>query len=166
MQIDLATLKRIAKATPELTIAQFVAVWSEKLEEAKRIADRERHRKTPEMNAENDRKEDGKPQSREEQEAALYALGRKICGKNAGGMVTTLLKQANYDIGIVAAVLTRSQATDDPKGFVAGTIKRQSNGKAGNNIMDAFDRIELDLGGGEQSIAGNPPMRDVTPRGE
>jgi hypothetical protein len=37
---------------------------------------------------------------------------------------------------------------------------------AGNSTMAAFDRIELDLGAGEQPVTENPPMRDVTPRGE
>jgi hypothetical protein len=161
MQIDLAALKRIAKAVPELTIAQFVAVWVEKLDEQKRERDRERHRKPTEMKAENERKQDGKPRSREEQEGDLFALARQVCGKNAGGMVTILLKQNNYDLAAVTAIFERAKATDDPKGFVAGRIK--TNGKSGTGVMAALDDL-IDRAG-SPAVDSDAEMVDVTPRG-
>lgn len=160
MKIELATLKRIAKATPELTIAQFVAVWSEKVEDQARERDRERHRKEPE----NVRKEDGnagnEPKTYEQQERELYAFAKTVCGSRAGGLVTDLLKQHGRDIGAVQAIFERAREANDPKAFVAGNIRKNGNG-AGSGIMDTFDRLIAEAKTGPGS--GDGPLLDLTP---
>lgn len=160
MKIEMTTLKRIASKQPELTLAQFVAVWGEKLDDDNRARDRERHRKQPE----NERNEDGnarnEPRTYEQQEGELYAFAKQICGARAGGLVTDLLKQNGRDLAAVRAVLERARKTDDPKAFLAGNIRKHGNG-ARNSTMaavdDLIDRAEGGAGG------RNAEMVDITP---
>ena len=153
--------KRIAKAVPELTVAQFVAVWIEKLDDAKRERDRERHRKPTEMNTENERKQDGKPQSREEQESALFAFGRKVCGKSSGGMVTILLKQNNLRPrrGDGDFLNARNRRTT-PRHLVAGKDQAEWQ-ESGTGVMAALDDL-IDRAG-SPAVGGDAEMVDVTP---
>jgi hypothetical protein len=156
MKIDLATLKRVANRTPELTIAQFVAVWVEKIEDQERERDRERHRKQPE----NERKDDGKPPTYEEQEKALYAFAKTVCGNRAGGLVTDLLKQHGRDIAAVHTIFERAQRASDPKAFVAGTIRKQGNGARPSTMATLDDVVERER---LRAIGGDGPLLDLTP---
>lgn len=163
MKIDLATLKRIAKATPELTIAQFVAVWSEKIEDQKRETERDRianKRGKPTNNEPTIANIDQQPPTYEQQEAALYAFAKTVCGARAGGLVTDLLKQHGRDLVAVRAIFDRARQSSDPKAFVAGNIRKQGNG-TGTSTMDAFDRIitREKMGPG----SGDGPLLDLTP---
>lgn len=159
MQIELATLKRIAKATPELTIAQLVAVLEVRIEENRRDQERVRIAEKRQQTATPANNEQQAP-TYEQQEAALYAFAKTVCGARAGGLVTDLLKQNGRDLVAVRAIFDRAQKTSDPKAFVAATIRKQGNG-AGTGIMDTFDRLIAEAKAGPG--AGDGPLLDITP---
>lgn len=158
--IEFDIIKRIAKATPELTLAQFAAVWTEKLNEEKRERDRER--KVPGKQPETPGiEQEQRGTTYEEQQKELFVLARQICGRNAGGMVTILLKRHNFQNEAVRDVLERARKTADPAAFVAGICRKVKNG-TGPSLMDSFDSV-IDRTAGEAFGAGDQ-IRDITPR--
>lgn len=159
MKIELATLKRIAKATPELTIAQLVAVLEVRIEENRRESERVRiaeKRQQAATTANNEQQ----PPTYEQQEAALYTFAKTVCGSRAGGLVTDLLKQNGRDLAAVRGIFDRARQASDPKAFVAGTIRKQGNGAgfspSGPRIDDLIGRAEE-----QESRGGAGPIIDA-----
>lgn len=162
MKIDIVALKRIAKAAPDLTVAEFVAVWGEKIEDQKRETERDRianKRGKPTNNEPTTTNIHQQPPTYEQQEAALYAFAKTVCGARAGGLVTDLLKQHGRDLVAVRAIFDRARQASDPKAFVAGNIRKQGNG-TGPGVMDTFDRLIAEAKAGPGS--GDGPLLDLT----
>jgi hypothetical protein len=147
MKIELTTLKRIAKAVPGLTIAQFVAVWAEKIEDQRRetekarIAEKRVMPPTPANNEPTSCNIDQQLPTREEQEKSLFIEGRAICGRQAGGMITALLKQNSYDIEAVKKLFAIARAKADPREYIAASIRRQNGHGTGSLAAAADDLI-------------------------
>jgi len=162
MKIEIATLKRIARAVPELTIAQLVAVWAEKIEDQRRETEKDRiagKRATPANNEPTSCNIDQHSPTREEQESALFKEAKTICGRQAGGMVTALLKQHGYDIEAVRQIFAAAHTKGDPRAYVAASIRRPNG--PGNDIMATFDRLIA-----EEKVragSGEGPLLDLTP---
>lgn len=100
--------------------------------------------------------------SQAELEKDLFRRGRQVCGKASGGLIASLLKAKSHDVSLARSVLELAATKHDPREYVAASLKGKSNGQHGSDTMDAFDRI---IAGTSGEIAGDPPMRDVTPRG-
>jgi hypothetical protein len=57
-------------------------------------------------------------------EAELFALGRKVLGKSAGGVVTQLRKAADFDDVQVKALIEEAATKADPGEWIGGVLKR------------------------------------------
>jgi len=57
-------------------------------------------------------------------EAALFAFGREVLGKSAGGLVTRLRKASDFDDGQVMGLLTEAKGKDNPVEWINGVLKR------------------------------------------
>jgi hypothetical protein len=55
-------------------------------------------------------------------DAQVYALGRKVLGNSAGGLITRLRKECQYDDVLATEILTGAAEKDDPKAWVAKCI--------------------------------------------
>lgn len=55
-------------------------------------------------------------------DAQVYALGRKVLGASAGGLITRLRKECGYDDVLAVEILTGAAEKDDPKAWVARCI--------------------------------------------
>jgi hypothetical protein len=179
IEIEFDALKRIAKATPELTMAQFVAVWTEKLNEEKRHTERERiaGKRATKTNATptTANNEQHEP-TYAERESELYRFAEQVCGKRAGGFVKTLLTANRNDIAATRAIFERAKLTHDPRAFIATAAGNAKNGHpkngAGNPTMEAFQRIiDRGTGGalapgadGADNAAGGGEVRCLTDR--
>lgn len=167
MKIELATLKRIAKAVPDLTVAQLVAVWAEKIEDQRReiekarIAERRTIAPTSANIGPTSCNNGQHPPTREDEERALFAQAKEICGKLAGGMVATLLKKNGYDIKAVGDIFVQARSKADPRAYVAAAC-RGTNGAA-DRTMAAFD--DLIARATHDEGEASPAMRDITPTG-
>lgn len=61
-------------------------------------------------------------------DAQVYELGRKVLGKSAGGMITNLRKECDYDDVLAAQILTEASDKDDPKAWVSRRIRSLKDG--------------------------------------
>lgn len=58
-----------------------------------------------------------------ELEREFYRRGKQVCGKNAGGMLTSLLKARQYDVALARSVIELAATKQDPREFVGGAIR-------------------------------------------
>ena len=65
--------------------------------------------------------------TREEQERAYFARGREVLGKNAGGLLATLLKCRNQDLDAAAAVIEAAADKLDPREYVAAACRYRTD---------------------------------------
>lgn len=61
--------------------------------------------------------------TRAELERELYRRGKQVLGKNAGGMITALLKSRDYDIALARSVIEMAATKQDPREYAAAAIK-------------------------------------------
>jgi hypothetical protein len=57
-------------------------------------------------------------------EAELFAFGRKVLGKSAGGLVTQLRKASDFDDAQVKALIEEAATKGDPAEWIGGVLKR------------------------------------------
>lgn len=100
--------------------------------------------------------------TRADLEKQLFSRGRQVCGKASGGLIASLLKAKQHDIALARSVIETASTKHDPREYVAASLKGKSNGQRSSATMDAFDDLIAGAGG---PLEGDPPMRDVTPRG-
>lgn len=62
-------------------------------------------------------------ETRLEKEKAYFARGREVLGKNAGGLLTNLLKARQQDLDEAMKVLETAALAFDPREYVAGCCK-------------------------------------------
>lgn len=165
MKIDLAALRKIAKATPNLVVSELVSVLAAVIEierdqtERERISNKRQHDATT---ANNEQQTPTAPKTQTERENELYRMGEAILGRNSKGMIAAQLKAHHYDTAAVAAELLNAKMKGDPRGYFATICRRTANGNGkGGSVMAAFDDLIDQAGGGE--VGGDPPMRDITP---
>lgn len=159
MKIDLPSLKKIAKAVPDLTIAHLVAVLTSVVEVERTETERERianKRQQPATTANNDQQ----TPTHEEQDKQLYRDFKAVCGRSCGGFVTDLKKANHFDLAKVRAVLDVAKTKADPAAYVAAECKRQANGTGTSTVAAAFDRLSADAE--IQPGSGDGPLLDLT----
>jgi len=61
--------------------------------------------------------------TRAEQERELFRRGKQVLGKNAGGMISALLKSREYDLALSRAAIETASTKHDPREYVAALIK-------------------------------------------
>lgn len=93
----------------------------------------------------------------------LVALG--ITESRAGEVLGSYCKLTHDNAGAIETAVAGAELKQpaDPIGYIRAVLQDRSsiNGKR-DATMDAFDRIIAGTGG---EVAGDPPMRDITPRG-
>ena len=72
----------------------------------------------------------GSGETQAELERDLFKRGRQVCGKNAGGLVSQLLKAKQFDVAMARSVIEFAATKHDPREFVAAAIRGsgQANG--------------------------------------
>lgn len=170
--IDFETIKRIARTTPDLSLSQFVKVWTEKLNEERRERDRNRKNGVKQTtnsesiveNSQNAAENSGNCRKTQiDLERALFDGAKMILGRNSSGMVAQLMKLNKYQVDRVKAVLDAARTKGDPRGYVATILRNGSNGTQ-PSLMDAFDR--LDDRAASREIGDGPEIGDGAPRGD
>jgi hypothetical protein len=63
-------------------------------------------------------------------EVELYRVGKALLGKNAGGLISSLLRHANYDLGAARAVIDQAATKQDPREWVSASMRSKANGKS------------------------------------
>lgn len=97
-------------------------------------------------------------------EKELFRRGRQVCGKNSGGLISSLLKAKQHDVALARAVIETAATKHDPREYVGGAIRNKANGQ--RTLKDDFAELRLELGDAAADAGtGDPPMRDITPRG-
>lgn len=61
-------------------------------------------------------------------DAQVYELGRRVLGKTAGGVITNLRKECDYDDVLATQILTEASDKDDPKAWVVRRIRSLKDG--------------------------------------
>ncbi len=65
----------------------------------------------------------GEGPTRAELERELFRRGKQILGKNAGGMITALLKAKQFDVALARSVVEAAATKQDAREYVAGAIR-------------------------------------------
>lgn len=120
-----------------------------------RVRERKKEREEPEADASGALVEVNSTQA--ELERQLYARGKQVLGKNAGGMISTLLKAKQWDVAIARSIIEAAATKQDPREYVAGAIRsgdglRTANGGGHGSVparkMSFFDLERGNFGGG------------------
>ena len=69
-------------------------------------------------------------------EAELYRRGKEILGKQAGGLVTQLLKSRGGNIALARSIIEVASTKGDPKQYLGGVLK----GRDKTEEADSFER--------------------------
>ena len=77
-------------------------------------------------------------------EQAYFARGREILGKNAGGLLATLLKCRNQDVEAAGKVLEAAADKLDPREYVAAACQYRPNAKPAQ-IVSSTLRQKLEI---------------------
>lgn len=116
-------------------------------------------------------KEDAAPSAastRAELEREFFRKGKQLCGKNAGGLLATLLKSRQQDIGLAMAVLDAAAMKQDPREYVAAscktvalTVRDQQQQKSDDAVeqLKAHNRRSLSDRGAPDSVLPEDPGR-------
>lgn len=64
-----------------------------------------------------------------ELERQLFQRGKAVLGKNAGGMITALLKSREFDVALARSVIETAATKQDPREYLAGAIKGGPDGR-------------------------------------
>lgn len=76
-------------------------------------------------------------------EAELFALGRKVLGKSAGGLVTKLRKATGFDDGQVKALIEQAAEKSNPAEWIVGVLRRHDSEKFGVPVRGSpFPKLE------------------------
>ena len=157
MKIGFDTIRKIARRSPTLTLADFVSVWTEMSAEKKRDRDNERYEKKRKPSG-NEAEIGGNGAETERKDADVFALGREVLGPRSGGMVQRLIDAKGPDMDEVRKVLDQAKGVANPRGYIAACTRKQD---ARNDTMAAFDRLIARTASDEGEA--DPPMRDITP---
>ena len=160
--IDFRFLDRLVAA------GATAAVIVEVLKEAKQAEKRERERdrlaakrgNIDQQSPTGANTQQQEPTPSQSAEKEIYALGKRLCGRNAGGLISSLIRHYNYDIAAARRIVDIAATKGDPREFVVASM-RSKNG-AGNPTMAAFDDLIARAEGSE--VAGDDRLVDVTPR--
>jgi hypothetical protein len=80
--------------------------------------------------------------SRADRERELFRRGKEVLGRNAGGMITRLLKSLAFDVDGVARVVEDASQKFDPREYFAGAIQAAERRTKRETIADVWDSLD------------------------
>jgi hypothetical protein len=164
MKIDFDMLEKLAAAGA--TAQVIIELWRQ--HEAEKAPKRARERERQKARRANKQQQPatngniGQQQATPSQtaEKELYALGKRLMGRSAGGLISSLIRHHNYDLAAARRMVDTAATKSDPREYVVASM-RSKNG-AGNPTMAAFDDLIARTEGG--TVEDDSSLVDVTPR--
>ena len=79
---------------------------------------------------------------------AVYAYGKQVLGKSAGGLIRQLIEHCDKDLGRAYGVLTTAAGKQDPREYVGATIRAgpRSGQKTGAELLAEVEEEEARCG--------------------
>jgi hypothetical protein len=80
--------------------------------------------------------------TRADRERELFRRGKEVLGRNAGGLITRLLKSLAFDVDGVARVVEDASQKFDPREYFAGAIQAAERRTKRETIADVWDSLD------------------------
>jgi hypothetical protein len=119
-----------------------------------------RHNKAGQGATRQDKADATTPSQTAEQE--LFARAKVVIGKTAGGLVSALIKFHGFDLKAARQTIETAATKSDPREYVVACMRSTGTNGKRNSTMAAVDDLIARAESGD--VAGDPPMRDITPR--